>query len=166
MKYTISIVIFAMLMCLIGCSDNKPRQNYEKSGAFSFDPPPGWNVVEFPGLKYKIAHGPIEHGFAPNINILDETFKGSLDEYVDANLQNMEKLFSKFNILSQEKIRTLDNEPAVMLVTENEQQESMLRQTFMFIGSGKKKYVVTCTALAENGDKFDPDKENALKNIC
>jgi hypothetical protein len=106
-------------------------------------------------LKYRISHGPRENEFAPNINVVDEAFSGTLATYVDANLQNMEKVFVNLKVLSREDFRTQDNEAAVKVVTENEQQGRMLRQTFFFIGSGNRKYVVTCTALADGGAKFD-----------
>jgi hypothetical protein len=150
----LAVVLTVSLVC-VGCGGKTPRQHYEKAGAFSYDPPSGWQVVEFPGLKYRISHGPRENEFAPNINVVDEAFSGTLAAYVDANLQNLERLFVNLKVLSREDFRTQDNEAAVKVVTENEQQGRMLRQTFFFIGSGNRKYVVTCTALADGGDKFD-----------
>ena len=148
-------MVLTASLIFVGCGGKTPRQHYEKAGAFSYDPPPGWQVIEFPGLKYRISHGPRENEFSPNITVVDEAFSGILAGYVDANLQNMEKLFVNLKVLSREDFRTQDNEVAVKVVTENEQQGRMLRQTFFFIGSGNRKYVVTCTALADGGDKFD-----------
>lgn len=165
MIYRFSVTILTILVCLIGCSDKQPRQLYEKAGSFSYDPPSGWRIVEFPGLKYKISYGQTENGFSPNINVVDEMFSGTLTEYVDGNLKNMEKLFSKFNIISQEKIKTKDNEEAEKIIIENEQNGSMLRQSFLFIGSGNKKYVVTCSALADGGAKFDTEFLKSLKTF-
>jgi hypothetical protein len=144
-----------VLLVWAGCGSKSPRQHYEKAGGFSYDPPSGWQVVEFPGLKYRISHGPRENEFAPNINVVDEAFSGTLAAYVDANLQNLERLFVNLKVLSREDFKTQDNEAAVKIVTENEQQGRMFRQTFFFIGSGNRKYVVTCTALADGGAKFD-----------
>jgi hypothetical protein len=116
-------------------------------------------------LKYRISHGPRENEFSPNINVVDEAFSGTLGTYVDANLQNMEKLFVNLKVLTREDFRTQDNEAAVKVVTENEQQGRMLRQTFFFIGSGNRKYVVTCTALADGGDKFDTAFAESVKTF-
>jgi len=41
----------------------------------------------------------------------------------------------------------------------------MLRQTFFFIGSGKRKYVVTCTALADGGEEFDAVFSESIKTF-
>ncbi len=150
----LAVVLTVLLVC-VGCGGKPPRQHYEKAGAFSYDPPSGWQAVEFPGLKYRISHGPRENEFAPNINVVDEAFSGTLATYVDANLQNMEKVFVNLKVLSREDFKTQDNEAAVKVVTENDQQGRMLRQTFFFIGSGNRKYVITCTALADGGAKFD-----------
>jgi hypothetical protein len=105
-------------------------------------------------LKYRISHGPRENEFAPNINVVDEAFSGTLAAYVDANLQNMERLFVNLKVLGREDFRTQDNEAAVKVVTENEQRAYAPSDLF-FIGSRNRKYVVTCTALADSGDKFD-----------
>ena len=160
----LAVVLTVSLVC-VGCGGRAPRQHYEKAGAFSYDPPSGWQVIEFPGLKYRISHGPRENEFAPNINVIDEAFSGTLAAYVDANLQNMEKLFVNMKVLSREDFKTQDNESAVKILTENEQQGRMLRQTFFFIGSGNRKYVVTCTALADGGDKFDTAFAESVKTF-
>ncbi len=157
--------VFACAFFLAGCSDQSPRQLYEKSGGFSYDPPAGWQIMEYPGLKYQIAHGPINSDFTPNINVVDETFSGSLVDYVEANLQALERIFPGLEVLSSEKVQTEDNQDAVMIIAENKQQGRWLRQTFFFIGPADRKYVVTCTVPAEGGDAFDPVFSECLKTF-
>lgn len=168
MKMTSSIVVACMagLIICAGCgSDKAPRQHHEKAGGFSYNPPVGWQVAAFPGLKYSISHGPRKNAFAPNINVVDETFGGTLTAYVDANLESMKKIFVKIRILGREDFKTEDSEPAVKILTENEQQGLMLRQTFFFIGSGNRKYVITCTALAGDGETFDTTFSESMKTF-
>jgi hypothetical protein len=148
-------VILVISLSSIGYADKPPRRHYEESGGFSYNPPSGWQIVEFPGLKYRVSHGPVENGFAPNINVVDEEFSGTLAAYVDGSLENMERIFAKFKVLSRENLKTHDNEAGVKIITENEQQGRMLRQTFFFIGSGDRKYVVTCSTTADDGAEFD-----------
>jgi hypothetical protein len=138
-----------------GCGGEPPRALYEEAGGFSYDPPAGWEIVEFPGLKYRISHGQPESGFAPNINVVDEDYSGSLPAYVDANLLSMEEMFVGFEVLSRSDLTTEDGQAAIKLVTETEQQGRRLRQTFYFLGSGDTKYVVTCSALAESAAALD-----------
>ncbi len=150
---------------IVGCSDKPPRQLYEKAGAFSYDPPPGWQVVEAPGLKYRISHGPRVNEFAPNINVVDEIFQGTLAEYVEANLKNMGKYFVNFKVLKRENLKTQDNEDVVKFITENLQQKTMLRQYFFFIGSGKRKYVFTCTTLPTIADELSKVFEKSMNTF-
>lgn len=160
------IVSLAVSLVFAGCGAGKsPRRHYEKAGGFSYDPPPGWQLVEMPGMKYRLSLGPRENEFTPNINVVDETFAGTLTAYADANLQNMENMFANMKILSREEMRTEDGEVAVRLLTENEQLGRMLRQTFFLIGPGKRKYVMTCTALADGGDKFDTAFSESAKSF-
>jgi hypothetical protein len=139
-----------------GCGGKPPRAHYEKAGGFSYDPPKGWRIVDFPGLKYRISAGASENGFAPNINVVDEKFSGSLPTYVDLNMETMKKAFTDFKLLKREDFQTEDGLAAVRVVCEDTQQKQRLRQTFCFFGDSSRKYVVTCTALAEGGEKLDP----------
>jgi len=159
------VIFLTVLTICAGCGGKPPRRHYEKAGGFSYDPPSRWQIAEFPGLKYRISHGPRANEFAPNINVIDEAFAGTLAAYVDLNLKNMGKVFAKMKILSREDFNTEDNQPVARILTENEQQGRMLRQTFFFIGSGKRKYVVTCTALADGGEEFDAVFSESIKTF-
>jgi len=153
------------LVC-VGCGGKPARQHYEKAGGFSYNPPDGWEIIEFPGIKYRISRGPMRNGFAPNINVVDETFSGTLSAYVEANLENMPKFFTiNFKVHKRGEIKTEDGEDAIFLAIENEQQRRMLRQTFYFLMSGNRKYVVTCTALAEGGEALDSVFEKSVKTF-
>jgi hypothetical protein len=154
-----------LVIFFVGCGGKAPREQFEKAGGFSYDPPKGWQVVEFPGLKYRSAHGPAENGFAPNINVVDETFAGSLAEYVDGNLATLKKMFTDFKLLKREDFQTEDGLPATRLVVEDNQQGRSLRQSFCFFGNSTRKYVVTCTALAERGESLDALFAQSMKTF-
>jgi hypothetical protein len=153
--FTNLYVFLFLLLVFVGCDAAAPRQCHEKTGGFSYNPPSGWKVDEFPGLKYRISRGQTENDFTPNINISDEAFVGTLAEYADANVQNLNRILPTLKILSRTELATQDNEPVVRIITTNEYEGRMLRQIFFLIGSGDRKYAVTCTALADDGDKFD-----------
>jgi len=146
---------FALMVACSGCGGKPPRAHFEGTGGFSYDPPKGWQVVQFPGLKYRISHGPAEDGFAPNINVVDETFSGALTAYVDLNIENMKKMFTDFTVLKREDFQTEDGLPATRLIIQDKQQGRMLRQTFCFFGNSSRKYIATCTALAQQGETLD-----------
>src|SRR5438046_8160554 len=71
----LAAVLFLMLV-LAGCGGKPPRGHYEKAGGFSYDPPKGWQIIEVPGLKYRISRGPPENGFARNMNVVADRFSG------------------------------------------------------------------------------------------
>jgi|GEM_PF-792619 len=138
---------------------------YEKAGGFSYDPPKGWNVREFPGMKFRISHAAAEGGFASNINVVDEKFAGGLSTYADANVVNLKKFFQKFTLLSRKDFLTDGKVKGIQIVTTNEQQGRMLRQIFYIFARDNIKYVVTCTALASKGDALDATFEKSMKSF-
>jgi hypothetical protein len=141
------------------------RRHQEPAGGFSFVPPKDWQVRDFPGLKYKVVAGPPTAGFASNINILDGTGKGSLDDYVKANIVTLQKQRKNCRILSQEAFNTSAGLQGARVVAEGEDGDRLLRFNIYIFGQGDKKFVVTCTALADGGAQLDPVFEACLKTF-
>jgi len=138
----------------------------EPSGGFAFTIPQGWQTREFPGLKYKVAYGTPVKGFAPNIVVVDEQFAGSIGEYTALNLKNIAQVFVDFRNLGQTPFLTQSGLQGVRLVTQARQQKVLLRQVFYLLpGQGDKKYVLTFSALLEEGDKYDSAVDAAIKTF-
>jgi hypothetical protein len=146
-------------------SEASADRHYEPSGGFSYIPPLGWELVESPRIQYKIARERDAAGFAGNLNVIDEEFSGSLDEYVATSLKNMSTFFDGYRQISQEEFQPADGSPSVRVVVENVQQGRLLRQTFYFFGTESQKYVVACTRLAEAGEEFDAVCEQSVKTF-
>jgi hypothetical protein len=143
-----SSVIFAQ-------SQRSGPRIYEQSGNFSFCPPLGWNVTEFPGLKYKIASGPAEGNFAANINFVDEEYNGSLRSYVDLSLSQVSSFFQEYKLLDRSEFKTNSGITGERVVINNRQHGFFLRQIFYFLPAAKNKYfVVTCSALDNVSAKY------------
>jgi hypothetical protein len=143
------------------------KRYLEAAGGYSFCPPKDWVMKEMPGLKYKLAIGEASGGFAPNINVVDEAFDGSVADYVKASLETVSKVFKGFKKLGQSNFKTDSGVKGIRLQTESEQGNLRLRQTFFFLeGKGKTKLVVTCSALAETGQKLDAVFEDSLKTFA
>jgi hypothetical protein len=165
--------LIAALGCVVvavltGCGKSgslKHGSLYEKEGGFSYDPPAGWQIVEFPGYKYRISRGPTQNDFAPNINVVDEKFSGPLSAYVDANVETLQKLFKNLTILQRESFTTTSGSAGFKLVTKNEPFGQTLRQTFYFFANGNRKYVVTCSALAEGGETLDAIFQESIRTF-
>ncbi len=173
MKRSIAVVSFLFLVFQtfshseLAAEDQneKVRRHVEKAGGFSFVPPDTWKVQAFPGLKFKIVVGPIRGGFASNINVVDEAFKGTLDEYVKANTAVLMRVLKKVKIVQQGEFKTTSGLQGVRLIVENEQNDKLIRQTFYFFGTAETKYVVTCSTLGEGGAKLDPVFAEAMKTF-
>ena len=158
-------ILFICILCTVSYSDVGKRHS-EKEGGFSFCAPKGWQFREFPGFKYQISVGPAEKGFAPNINVVDESFDGSIEKYVDANIVTMEALFKDLKIRKRDTFSTSNKLKGERLVITSLQQGNVLRQTFYFFeGSKGKKLVITCSCLSENGESFDEIFEESLKTF-
>ncbi|WP_165229996.1 DcrB-related protein [Aquisphaera insulae] len=164
-----------MLVCVVSVASSSPwaaaqqadesRRLKDEAGKFSFVPPPKWTTRSFPGAKYQIVHGPPKDGFAPNINVIDEPFGGSMEQYAKASLATLEKALPEFKLKEQREFKTKSGLQGVRLVSESAQNKMHLRQTFYLFGRGEKKYVVTCSALAEGGADLDKTFEQALKTF-
>ena len=159
-----AVLIFCLL--LAGCGKSKPpRKLYEKEGGFSFDPPDGWEILEMPGLKYHVTRGTLVNNFAPNINVVDETFEGSLEKYFDTKMESLKAMFKSFKLLEKKKITSDDGDTALVAVTENDIFGRTVRQTYYLFENGSRKYAVICTALAEGGEEFDALFEKTAKSF-
>lgn len=141
------------------------RRHTEKAGGFSFVPPDGWTVREFPGLKNKIVVGPARDGFAPNINVVEEAFPGTADAYIKATIPTLKQVFKEVRIEASGPFETKSGLKGGRIVAEHRQNDKLLRQTFYCFGDGKTMHVVTCSALAEGGKDFDPVFERAMKSF-
>ena len=158
------VVMVLLCVALTGC-EKGPQTLDEKAGGFSYDLPAGWTISDLGGVKYKVARWQAVHGFAPNIVVVDEEFRGKLAEYVDLNVQNLDKVLTGVKVLKREKVTTSAGQAGVRVVIVNEQGGRQLRQTFYFYENGSRKYVVTCTAPAENGESLDAMFEEIMNTF-
>lgn len=138
----------------------------EATGGFSYTPPVGWAIREFPGQKYRLSHDQPQNQFSANINVVDESFDGKLGAYVQANLATLEKFYQKFVMVSQGELVTTAGATAHRLTVNGRFNDKELRQIFYFFkGNGKTYFVMTCTSLASDGDQRDALFEKAAKSF-
>lgn len=67
-----ALFLLSMLLVFNVNAQQVERQDFGSGGVFSYVPPSGWKVQDFPGLKFKISRGEAVKGFAPNIVVVDE----------------------------------------------------------------------------------------------
>jgi hypothetical protein len=117
-------------------------------------------------MKYQIAFGTRDNGFTSNINVVDEAYQSSLENYVDANIETLEKVFQKFNLVKRGPFNTTSRLKGVRIITTSIQQNNLMRQTFYFFtGSKGRQLVITCSVLAKGGEAFDSVFEESLKTF-
>ena len=79
---------------------------FDPAGNFSIRPPLSWQTMDVPGLKYKFIIGPTELNFAANICFVDEYYGGSLRNYVNENLVQMEGYFKGYKLINRSSFKT------------------------------------------------------------
>ena len=149
---------FLLLFFLLSAAYAAPGERYvDHRGKFSYIAPAGWQFRNFPGLKFRVAVGPSANKFTPNINIVDEEFRGDLKEYVDKNLENLPKIISGFKLLDRKPFTTASGLQGEKLITTSKQNNQELRQLFyIFPAADRDQYlVVTCSLLAFGGAALD-----------
>ena len=138
----------------------------EPSGGFSYLPPAGWKIRTFPGLKYKICYTTPAGGFAPNINVVDETAPVSLAEYIRVSMAHMNLAYSQFQLLSQAPFVTSSGLHGVRLVSRGTMNSRSVRQIFyVFPAPSSRKIIVTASWLATDGDKYTRAADGAMKTF-
>jgi hypothetical protein len=171
-KYTVALhlsVFFLLGVFLVfnANAQQVERQDFGSGGIFSYVPPNGWKVSDFPGLKFKISRGDPVKGFAPNIVVADEAYNKSLDDYAKDNLANLKKLFRNLQVIGQSDFTTSDGTRVIKLLTERDDDVSQkrLRQVFYFYDAGNKKLVASCSGLAEEAPASDLVCDAAMKTF-
>jgi hypothetical protein len=141
------------------------QRHFEVTGGFSFVPPEGWEILDTPDQKYKAVRGPSGNGFAPNIDVSDISFNGALEDTVRRSMTIFEKQMKSCRILKQEVFKTTGGLQGVRVIVEDEPRGRLLRQTFFFFPKESTAILITCSALAENGDKLDAVFADSMKTF-
>jgi len=157
-------VAFLFLSPLI-FAETGPRV-FEQSGNFSYRPPLGWNVTEYPGLKYKIVFGPSENNFAVNINFVDEIYNGNLRSYIDLSIANLKEIVEEYKLLSRDTFVTNLGISGERVIINDVQQRFFMRQIFYFIPAPDNRYfVITCSSLDNVASKYIPIFDESMKTF-
>ncbi len=170
MRFHIGLLVFlSVLFVSEANSQEAQRPDFGGDGIFSYVPPQGWKVVEFPGLNYRVSHGAPANEFAPNINVMAEAYSGPLENYARAGAARMKAAGGGFELLKQTDFTTSDGLRGVKAVFEVDdrfsQTKRRLRQTQYLFNAGPTTLVVTCSTLADGGTDFDQVFDTAMKTF-
>ncbi|MGH7143719.1 MAG: hypothetical protein ACREJ2_06220 [Planctomycetota bacterium] len=149
--------LFACLVATGGCGHKTKRGSYfDAQHGFSFNPPTGWVIKPTPGAKFPVWTDATQKGFSRIINLDNEQFDGSLDDYTNANLATL-KNNKDFNIVKQDTFETDDGPTAYHLISDTTNGTVHLRQHFFLYDGGSQKFVLCYTSLAADRDTHDAE---------
>lgn len=138
----------------------------EPAGGFSYQPPAGWHIRTFPGLKYKICYTTPANGFAPNINTVDEVAPVPMGPYMQASIAQMKRAYANLHVVSQKPFVTASGIQGARLVTDGVAAGKHMHQVFyVFPGTNNRKYVLTASSLASDHGKYDAATDQAMKTF-
>jgi hypothetical protein len=136
-------------------------------GLFSYQAPKGWVVKDTSISKYKVCMDAPKNGFAANINVVTESFSGTLAQYVESNKTALKTspLFSNVVIVNQSAFQTGSGKQGIRLVVTDSINKLDLQQIFYFFDGTSSKIVVTASSLAAGGDQYAPIFDASLKTF-
>jgi len=131
---------------------------FEPNGNFSYRPPLGWTLIEFPGLVYKMVTGPTEEGFAANINfIIDETFSGTLNAFSNLYISNTQAQMLESRVVSRSEFKTHSGIIGERIVFINVYNRMTLRQIACNFPLSRNTFMsITASVLDSVSSRFIP----------
>ena len=125
---------------------------YEPEGGFSYIIPDGWEIFEIPGLKYLGLTESNPKGLFPsNVVFADERYDGSLEDYVDLALTNVQQIYPDMEILSIDKVDTDSGIRGISVVVTNEVNSLQMVQVLFMFDIGERILVITYTSAIDAG---------------
>ena len=153
----ISNVVF--LLCLLfGCSSKDPDRYYSKKDDFSIKPLKEWeNKSDVMGCSV-MTLSPLENAtdqFRENVNVVVEKLPGqmALDEYFNASIANMKKLFTDFQENEKGNV-SIDDTDAKWLIYSTRMGSLKLNNKVFFLVHDNRGYVITCSATPDGFPRF------------
>ncbi len=169
---TIPTCLVVLFLVINGFSQITSQQYVAPDGEFSYSIPNGWVLRDVTwSPKFKSAYGQSIDGFAPSINVSDESFSGTLDDYVASSLRILPTQYEKmgiknFQVLDRSNFVTDAKQRGIKVITKSDKDGREARLTFYFFdGKNGKKFVVTCIASAQEGEVYDKIYDKSMKTF-
>ena len=165
-----AVLLMTMIACgaLTGADEKKPPSAAAPvlwEDTYSFTVPAGWSTEEFQGLRYKVSRDKPRNNYSSNIFIIDEDFRGTLDDYAKKNLKMLGTGMKVFQIIERSEFVTRYGIKGIKLRFVSEQAGRLLRQTQYYFEKGNDKYIVTCSALADGGQALDKVFDKSMETF-
>lgn len=146
-------------------SDVQLQRHFEQGGGFSYIPPVGWRLGDYPVSgpnDYKMAWGPSLDGFTCNLWFKDEIFDGSLERYVSSQLKTVEGI-----AFTQDTFATESNQRAIRLIFPVVQIGNVPKThlVMFFFDGGARKFTATYSRLAGTQEECDEPVSASMKTF-
>jgi hypothetical protein len=159
-----TVLLFAVALNLIGTLTAQSVYS-DRLGDFTYAFPSDWSIRDYPGMKYKIAVGEVKDNFAQNINVVDEAFGGTMEEYVSATKGLLEQYFVEYKILKEESFANDEGLNSWKIVVENLQQKIRVRQYFYIFNKDGMFFVATCSVLSSETEEIEKKFDSIMKTF-
>ena len=135
---------------------------------FSFQPPQVLPVKkEIPGFKFPFFFAPPKDGFAPNLNLVDETFDAEWDAYVKASLENVKSGLKAEISVPPAAFEMTSKLRCTKFVYRSAVTGRELRHTCYLIQlNPRKAIIVTFSAFPTDGEKWDAAIAESVRSLA
>lgn len=139
----------------------------EEKGGFGYSLPDGWRSAEMAGSDFRVAIGPGQDGFSPNLNVVKGKRLGmSVGFNVRFYLATAKKRYPEFTLIKMAPVLTADLQPSVVVVCEHKEGGKLFRFTLVFIdGIGDERYLLTFTTLPNRTKEVDDAIATCIKSF-
>lgn len=160
---------FLLITLLAFACGSEPKieegRHYATDNSFSFVPPENWEQGEMPGFKYKVFSFTPHGEFSPNINVVNEKFAGSLEEYTSANLASLDAMIPSWKLEREFKVQLDSGAEAHAYSSTAEMWEMNLKQTGFLFDGGDTKFIMTFTQEQSDPRDLSDVVENCVRTF-
>jgi hypothetical protein len=134
---------------------------FDENRGFVIFPPDSWQIMNYPGLVYKVIIGEAENNFAPNMNFIEENNPFTqFFTYVDVSSQQMQD--SGTRIISRDKFTTDRRMDGIKIETNTE----TLLQIYYIFDTGKQTvFIVTCSAPLKSEIDYSAVFDSSVRTL-
>lgn len=136
------------------------------NGEFSYSPPNGSTLRDQNGSKFKAAFLPMSDGVYPVIMVEEESFFGTLDDYVATKLPSLISEFksaTNLRMISRSEFITDNNARGIKAVLQFEMPEKTRIATYFFDGKNGKAIYLGC--MSPQGNAYDIQFDKSMKTF-
>lgn len=169
-KYLILSLIMILALSLFSCkkaeeneggfySDLEISEIEEDSLGVEISVPESWTVSHSDYLGTEIRHytapqSDTRDAFLESISITTEEKTGTIDEYINANLENLEVFYADFKTLEDRQTLEVDGKTAEKIAYSYSLGTFDVACTQYFVFDGDKVYIVLCTADKDDFENY------------